>query len=81
MKITEAGRRKSHEAFKRNIAMTPTGGTYLKPPLNPISLRGCSRHFSDLRRFNSFPRVPQDCGPNVRYGIYFCRVFSSLPRH
>ena len=22
----EAGRRKGHEAFKRNIAMTPTGG-------------------------------------------------------
>ena len=26
MNITEAGRRKGHETFKKNIAMTPTGG-------------------------------------------------------
>ena len=26
MNITEAGRRKAHETFKKNIAMTPTGG-------------------------------------------------------
>ena len=50
MNISEADRQKGHEAFKRNIAITPTGGIR-----DPIKANSALERALDAARENAKP--------------------------
>ena len=70
LNITEAGRRKGHEAFKKNIAMTPTGGTR-----DPIKANAAFERALTGRCFCP----PGKHYPNRKTGAVLCGYLAGTP--